>query len=41
MALVKSLVQRLNEQSLGVRVNAPYCAEVGARKVRWLLQNSL
>ena len=34
MALVKSLVQRLNERSLGGRVNASYCAEVGARKVR-------
>ena len=34
MALVKSLVQRLNERSLGGRVNASYCAEAGARKVR-------
>ena len=34
MALVKSLVQRLNERLLGGRVNAPYCAVVGARKVR-------
>ena len=33
MALVKSLVQRLNERSLGGRVNASYCAEAGARKV--------
>ncbi len=33
LALVKSLVQRLNEQSLDWRVNASYCAEVGARKV--------
>ena len=34
LALVKSLVQRLNERSLSGHVNASYCAAVGARKVR-------
>ncbi|OGX83526.1 hypothetical protein BEN47_17480 [Hymenobacter lapidarius] len=33
VALVKSLVQRLNERLLGGRVNASYCATAGARKV--------
>ena len=40
LALVKSLVQKLNEQSLDERVSASYCTGVGAGKVRWLLQNS-
>jgi hypothetical protein len=33
LALIKSLVQRLNERSLGGHVNASYYAEVEARKV--------
>ena len=33
LALVKSLVQKLNERSLSGHVNASYCAAVGARKV--------
>jgi hypothetical protein len=33
LALVKNLVQRLNERPLSGRIKVSYCAEGGARKV--------
>jgi hypothetical protein len=41
MALVKSLVQRLNDRPSGGRVNARLRRRQEANKVQWLLQNAV